>query len=329
MLSRTTGTERHSVASRVPVVRQRAATMRSLSATLTTGRALNEARTFKGATKKRAIRAIRGDTAAGRRVGVRDEGGGNGGDEAVASGGRMAENIPIGRRQHWGAGDGCAVARGGSVQHHVRGCRPSRKPRAGRLLAFAVAAALIGTVRGGLDHLLPVISKLQDVTAIIQDSGQARAIELPQIVVVGSQSSGKSSVLCGPRSCRAPCLTSPARGCAHNVWALRCRGLCVLPRSRLTRRRALQVLESIVGRDFLPRGSGIVTRAPLILQLQQTPASFKGECKEFGEFLHCPKKKFEDFKQIREEIEAETQRIVGGNRKQVRACTRTCVQRLC
>ena len=311
------------------MVRQRAATMRSLSATLTTGRALNEARTIKGATKKRAIRAIRGDTAAGRRVGVRDEGGGNGGDGAVASGGRMAENIPIGRRQHWGAGDGCAVARGGSVQHHVRGCRPSRKPRAGRLLAFAVAAALIGTVRGGLDHLLPVINKLQDVTAIIQDSGQARAIELPQIVVVGSQSSGKSSVLCGPRSCRAPCLTSPARGCAHNVWALRCRGLCVLPRSRLTRRRALQVLESIVGRDFLPRGSGIVTRAPLILQLQQTPASFKGECKEFGEFLHCPKKKFEDFKQIREEIEAETQRIVGGNRKQVRACTRTCVQRLC
>ena len=28
------------------------------------------------------------------------------------------------------------------------------------------------------------------------------------------------------------------------------------------------VLESVVGRDFLPRGSGIVTRAPLILQLQ-------------------------------------------------------------
>ena len=27
------------------------------------------------------------------------------------------------------------------------------------------------------------------------------------------------------------------------------------------------VLENIVGRDFLPRGSGIVTRCPLILQL--------------------------------------------------------------
>jgi len=41
---------------------------------------------------------------------------------------------------------------------------------------------------------------------------------MPQIVVVGSQSTGKSSVL-----------------------------------------------ESIVGRDFLPRGSGIVTRCPLVL----------------------------------------------------------------
>ncbi|KAK1287572.1 Dynamin-related protein 1C [Acorus calamus] len=51
------------------------------------------------------------------------------------------------------------------------------------------------------------------------------------------------------------------------------------------------VLESIVGRDFLPRGSGIVTRRPLVLQLHKT-----GEGKaEYGEFLHAPKKKFNDF----------------------------------
>lgn len=31
------------------------------------------------------------------------------------------------------------------------------------------------------------------------------------------------------------------------------------------------MLENIVGRDFLPRGSGIVTRRPLILQLIQIP----------------------------------------------------------
>jgi len=40
-------------------------------------------------------------------------------------------------------------------------------------------------------------------------------------------------------------------------------------------------------------------------------------CTEWGEFLHCPKKKFQDFKEIRDEIEAETQRIVGMNKKQV------------
>lgn len=29
------------------------------------------------------------------------------------------------------------------------------------------------------------------------------------------------------------------------------------------------VLENLVGRDFLPRGSGLVTRRPLILQLNR------------------------------------------------------------
>ena len=30
------------------------------------------------------------------------------------------------------------------------------------------------------------------------------------------------------------------------------------------------ILENIVGKDFLPRGTGIVTRVPLVLQLVQT-----------------------------------------------------------
>ena len=67
-----------------------------------------------------------------------------------------------------------------------------------------------------MEQLIPVINKLQDVF----NSVGGEQIDLPQIVVVGSQSSGKSSVL-----------------------------------------------ENIVGKDFLPRGSGIVTRRPLILQL--------------------------------------------------------------
>nr|CAD1820781.1 unnamed protein product [Ananas comosus var. bracteatus] len=50
------------------------------------------------------------------------------------------------------------------------------------------------------------------------------------------------------------------------------------------------VLESIVGRDFLPRGSGIVTRRPLVLQLHQTEGP-----PEYAEFLHLPKRRFTDF----------------------------------
>ena len=68
-----------------------------------------------------------------------------------------------------------------------------------------------------MESLIPVINKLQDVFNTFN------AIQLPQIVIVGSQSSGKSSVI-----------------------------------------------ESLVGRSILPRGTGIVTRRPLILQLIYT-----------------------------------------------------------
>ncbi|XP_023248240.1 dynamin isoform X3 [Copidosoma floridanum] len=67
------------------------------------------------------------------------------------------------------------------------------------------------------------------------------------------------------------------------------------------------VLENFVGKDFLPRGSGIVTRRPLILQLINSTT----EC---GEFLHCKGKKFVDFEEIRKEIEGETDRITGSNK---------------
>uniref|UniRef100_A0A8C9Y7F5 Interferon-induced GTP-binding protein Mx n=1 Tax=Sander lucioperca TaxID=283035 RepID=A0A8C9Y7F5_SANLU len=51
------------------------------------------------------------------------------------------------------------------------------------------------------------------------------------------------------------------------------------------------VLENFVGKDFLPRGSGI-----------------------YAEFLHCKGKKFIDFDEVRLEIEAETDRITGQNK---------------
>jgi GTP-binding protein EngB required for normal cell division len=57
-----------------------------------------------------------------------------------------------------------------------------------------------------MEKLIPVINKIQDIFARVN---LPNYIDLPQIVVVGAQSTGKSSVL-----------------------------------------------ESIVGKDFLPRGSG-------------------------------------------------------------------------
>ncbi|KAL4383132.1 hypothetical protein GQ457_15G003990 [Hibiscus cannabinus] len=66
------------------------------------------------------------------------------------------------------------------------------------------------------------------------------------------------------------------------------------------------VLESIVGRDFLPRGSGIVTRRPLVLQLHQIESGT-----EYAEFLHAPRKRFSDFAAVRKEISDETDRITG------------------
>lgn len=123
-----------------------------------------------------------------------------------------------------------------------------------------------------MEALIPVINKLQDVFNTIG----ADALQLPQIVVVGAQSSGKSSVL-----------------------------------------------ESLVGRDFLPRGSGIVTRRPLVLQLvyvskddAQHRSADEGtmQLEEWAKFLHTKNKIYTDFDAVREEIDAETDRMSGTNK---------------
>uniref|UniRef100_A0A672ZMK4 Dynamin-1-like protein n=1 Tax=Sphaeramia orbicularis TaxID=375764 RepID=A0A672ZMK4_9TELE len=121
-----------------------------------------------------------------------------------------------------------------------------------------------------MEALIPVINKLQDVFNTVG----ADIIQLPQIAVVGTQSSGKSSVL-----------------------------------------------ESLVGRDLLPRGTGIVTRRPLILQLVHVdPADARKndesgrEGEEWGKFLHTKNMIYTDFDEIRQEIENETERISGNNK---------------
>ncbi|XP_035533334.1 dynamin-1-like protein isoform X2 [Morone saxatilis] len=121
-----------------------------------------------------------------------------------------------------------------------------------------------------MEALIPVVNKLQDVFNTVG----ADIIQLPQIAVVGTQSSGKSSVL-----------------------------------------------ESLVGRDLLPRGTGVVTRRPLILQLvhvdpgdarKNDESGREGE--EWGKFLHTKNKIYTDFDEIRQEIENETERISGNNK---------------
>ncbi|XP_056131611.1 dynamin-1-like protein [Lampris incognitus] len=121
-----------------------------------------------------------------------------------------------------------------------------------------------------MEALIPVINKLQDVFNTVG----ADIIQLPQIAVVGTQSSGKSSVL-----------------------------------------------ESLVGRDLLPRGTGIVTRRPLILQLVHVdPGDVRKsddggrEGEEWGKFLHTKNKIYTDFDEIRQEIENETERVSGNNK---------------
>ncbi|PVG02040.1 putative DNM1-dynamin-related GTPase [Serendipita vermifera] len=77
------------------------------------------------------------------------------------------------------------------------------------------------------------------------------------------------------------------------------------------------VLENIVGRDFLPRGQGIVTRRPLVLQLIHSPLppadSPQPTFPEYAQFLHTDRR-FTDFAEVRKEIEAETFRVAGQNK---------------
>ena len=80
-------------------------------------------------------------------------------------------------------------------------------------------------------------------------------------------------------------------------------------------------LESLVGESFLPRGKGIVTRCPLILQLIHCPLDDlrrnkedgRIESKSWGEFTHS-EKIFASTDDIREEINRRTNELAGDNK---------------
>ncbi|KAG0089154.1 Dynamin- GTPase protein [Podila epicladia] len=200
--------------------------------------------------------------------------------ECLTTGPIILPDLPI---QSGGPGAGAA---------YVHGARPTSMhdvPQPGDRGGSSGGGALVRNKSGNgrplqtarreypvMNDLIPLVNKLQDVFNTIGSD----SIDLPQIVVVGSQSSGKSSVL-----------------------------------------------ETIVQKDFLPRGNGVVTRRPLVLQLVNThqtgvpqpPSSVSSdgslnESPDRAEFLHLPNKQFFDFEEVRKEIEAETARVAGQNK---------------
>ncbi|KAJ9660705.1 mitochondrial dynamin GTPase Msp1 [Coniosporium apollinis] len=97
------------------------------------------------------------------------------------------------------------------------------------------------------DQMMLLTKKMIEIRSLLQTVGQSDALTLPSIVVIGSQSSGKSSVL-----------------------------------------------EAIVGHEFLPKGSNMVTRRPIELTLVNTPDAHA----EYGEFPALGLGKITDFTQI-------------------------------
>jgi dynamin-like GTPase MGM1, mitochondrial len=97
------------------------------------------------------------------------------------------------------------------------------------------------------DQMMVLTRKMIEIRNILTQVGQSNTLTLPSIVVIGSQSSGKSSVL-----------------------------------------------EAIVGHEFLPKGSNMVTRRPIELTLINTPNAQA----EYGEFPALGLGKITDFSQI-------------------------------
>jgi len=120
----------------------------------------------------------------------------------------------------------------------------------------------------------------------------------------------------------------------HSRWlTVKRQEFCVGEHRRKRLVSSLGIYSEVVVADIsttsLPRGTGIVTRRPLVLQLINRPAAERPQTNgvkedlktsdkeanvdEWGEFLHIPGQKFHDFNKIRDEITRETDSKVGRN----------------
>ncbi|KAJ6842118.1 dynamin-related protein 3A-like isoform X1 [Iris pallida] len=137
---------------------------------------------------------------------------------------------------------------------------------------------------GPVGHtVIPIVNKLQDIFAQL---GSSSTVDLPQVAVIGSQSSGKSSVL---------------EALVGRDFLPRGNDIC-------TRRPLVLQLVHHARAGAAGGGGG------------GGEAVAGGD--EWGEFLHLPGRRFFDFSEIRREIQAETDREAGGNKgvsdKQIR-----------
>ncbi|KAJ6659983.1 hypothetical protein lerEdw1_018180 [Lerista edwardsae] len=116
-----------------------------------------------------------------------------------------------------------------------------------------------------MEALIPVINKLQDVFNTVG----ADIIQLPQIVVVGTQ-----TLICD----QAFFKKQNSEIDSFALFRKFTNGALIMTHGLEFEKLAVQssgkssVLESLVGRDLLPRGTGIITRRPLILQLVHVSA---------------------------------------------------------
>lgn len=101
------------------------------------------------------------------------------------------------------------------------------------------------------NQMMVLTKKMIEIRSMLQLVGQSDTLILPSIVVIGSQSSGKSSVL-----------------------------------------------EAIVGHEFLPKGSNMITRRPIELTLVNTP----GAHAEYGDFPALGLGKITDFAHIQQTL---------------------------
>ncbi|KAK3940735.1 dynamin family protein [Diplogelasinospora grovesii] len=155
------------------------------------------------------------------------------------------------------------IGTGGGGSGGQGGGEPPKQSKAGVAVGAAASAAAYGYDQSPEadertaheiardDQMMILTKKMIEIRNILQRVGQSSTLTLPSIVVIGSQSSGKSSVL-----------------------------------------------EAIVGHEFLPKGSNMVTRRPIELTLINTPESNV----EYGEFPDLGLPKVTDFSMIQKTL---------------------------